>query len=311
MWLSRLFHRYFVALDETKAHLEALGLPAQRITVTGIPIDPIFSLPIDRAATRRTYGLDVDKTTLLLSAGALGVGPTEVIVRHLMSLRHRPQTIVVCGKVTNCARRSFPLPARTIRRSASWASRSTRIVRISDLFIGKPGGLEPVQRSPVVFHGDCFADSGQEGGTATTCWKRALIKCISHDHCFQDRSPLYDPATAAMAERARAIGPRRGPPVVRTLLEDDLPPLVLDEEKREAMTLAATGEVGNEQFLLGWQPRRIRPKAATTARISRKRTGPPPAWRCGTAGGQPIFWNRYEEISRVVRRLTQCVSHGD
>jgi hypothetical protein len=31
---------------------------------------------------------------------------------------------------------------------------------------------------------------------------------------------------------------------VRTLLEDDLPPLVLDDEKREAMTLAATGEVG-------------------------------------------------------------------
>jgi processive 1,2-diacylglycerol beta-glucosyltransferase len=40
MWLSRIFHRYFVALDETKVHLEALGLPAERISATGIPSIP-------------------------------------------------------------------------------------------------------------------------------------------------------------------------------------------------------------------------------------------------------------------------------
>src|SRR6478609_3411184 len=43
MWLSRLFHRYFVALDETKVHLEALGLPGERITISGIPIAPEFA----------------------------------------------------------------------------------------------------------------------------------------------------------------------------------------------------------------------------------------------------------------------------
>ena len=57
MWLSRMFHRYFVAIDETKAHLEALGLPAERITVSGIPIDPVFAQPVDRAAVRVRYGL--------------------------------------------------------------------------------------------------------------------------------------------------------------------------------------------------------------------------------------------------------------
>ena len=29
MWLCRTFHRYFVALEESKAHLEVLGLPAE------------------------------------------------------------------------------------------------------------------------------------------------------------------------------------------------------------------------------------------------------------------------------------------
>jgi len=71
MWLTRIFQRYFVAIDETRAHLEALGLPGERITVSGIPIDPVFTEPVDRRATRLRYGLDPGRTTLLLSAGAL------------------------------------------------------------------------------------------------------------------------------------------------------------------------------------------------------------------------------------------------
>jgi len=58
MWLSRVFHRYFVAIDETRAHLEALGLPRERITVSGIPIDPVFAEPIDRRAVRLGYDGD-------------------------------------------------------------------------------------------------------------------------------------------------------------------------------------------------------------------------------------------------------------
>src|ERR1700709_337579 len=65
MWLSRTFHRYFVALDETKAHLEALGLPGERITTSGIPIDPVFAEPVDRAAVRASSRLPPERTTLL------------------------------------------------------------------------------------------------------------------------------------------------------------------------------------------------------------------------------------------------------
>ena len=53
MWLSRAFQRYFVALDETKAYLEMLGLPPERITVSGIPVDAAFVGPIDRIAECR------------------------------------------------------------------------------------------------------------------------------------------------------------------------------------------------------------------------------------------------------------------
>jgi len=34
---------YFVACEETKVHMVALGIPPETIHVTGIPIDPAFS----------------------------------------------------------------------------------------------------------------------------------------------------------------------------------------------------------------------------------------------------------------------------
>ncbi|HET6410137.1 MAG TPA: glycosyltransferase, partial [Chthoniobacteraceae bacterium] len=143
MWLSRIFHRYFVALDETKAHLEALGLPSERISATGIPIDPIFSVPVDRAAVQASFGLSAGNPTLLLSAGALGVGPTEMVVRRLLELRHDTQTIVICGKSEELQDQIRDLVGADNPRFhiLGYTDRMHELMQISDLFIGKPGGL--------------------------------------------------------------------------------------------------------------------------------------------------------------------------
>ena len=39
-WITRAFHWYFVAQEEDKIHMEGLGLPGDRIYVTGIPLEP-------------------------------------------------------------------------------------------------------------------------------------------------------------------------------------------------------------------------------------------------------------------------------
>lgn len=142
MWLTRTFHRYFVAIDETKAHLEALGLPPARITVSGIPIDPAFAEPIDRRAAFARYDLDHAKTMLLVSAGALGFGPTGIIVERLKQLRHDVQTIVVCGR-SEALQQNI---AEAVRgdgrfRVLGYSERMFELMKMSDLFIGKPGGL--------------------------------------------------------------------------------------------------------------------------------------------------------------------------
>ena len=50
MWLCHHYEQYFVAMDETREHLSRLGIPAEKITVSGIPIDPVFAEPQGQGA---------------------------------------------------------------------------------------------------------------------------------------------------------------------------------------------------------------------------------------------------------------------
>ena len=246
MWLSRIFHRYFVALDETKAHLEALGLPAERITVSGIPIDPIFSVPVNRDEVRISYGLQPEKTTLLLSAGALGVGPTELIVKRLKQLRHDVQTIVVCGKSEE-VRARVTQAVRGQRgkfRVLGYSDRMHELMHISDLFIGKPGGLTTSEAlacglpmaifAPIPGQEERNADHLLEEGAGMRCNELTTLP-------FKIDRLLEDPARlAAMRVAAQTMGrPHAAQTIVQTLLDDHMPSFALDPEQREAIAQAA------------------------------------------------------------------------
>jgi len=63
MWLVHHYEHYFVAIDEARVYLEALGIPAQKITVSGIPIDPVFAVKKNKQEMRAKHGLAPDRPT--------------------------------------------------------------------------------------------------------------------------------------------------------------------------------------------------------------------------------------------------------
>jgi processive 1,2-diacylglycerol beta-glucosyltransferase len=65
LWFCRNFERYFVAIDEGRYYLESLGFPAEKITVSGIPIDPKFSIdkPKQEMRTKLTGSSHCDCST--------------------------------------------------------------------------------------------------------------------------------------------------------------------------------------------------------------------------------------------------------
>src|SRR5678809_1511688 len=68
MWLVHHYEHYFVAVEESRVYLEALGIPPEKITVSGIPIDPVFAIRKDKQEMRAKHGLAPDRTCLLYTS---------------------------------------------------------------------------------------------------------------------------------------------------------------------------------------------------------------------------------------------------
>jgi processive 1,2-diacylglycerol beta-glucosyltransferase len=147
LWLCEPCDHYFVAFDETRAHLEELGIEPARISTTGIPIDPAFARPKDRRAMRLKYGLAPDRDTILLSAGGFGVGKVEVVLEAILKIRHPAQVVVICGK--NEELRSKFEQQVVLRGSkenprvhiVGYTTAMDEYMAAADLIVGKPGGL--------------------------------------------------------------------------------------------------------------------------------------------------------------------------
>jgi len=146
MWLCHHYERYFVALDETRVHLERLGIEPSKITVSGIPIDPIFAVKRDKSEMRRKHGLAPDRVTILVSAGGFGVGPMEQLLTSLMELRHPAQVIAICGRneelKTQVEQMASSRPAgNVLLKPVGYTTEMHELMAASDMLVGKPGGL--------------------------------------------------------------------------------------------------------------------------------------------------------------------------
>jgi processive 1,2-diacylglycerol beta-glucosyltransferase len=147
MWLCRHAEHYFVALEETRVHLEKLGIPAGRVSVTGIPIDPVFAERKDKREMRAKHGLLADRTTILLSAGGFGVGPVEHMIESLSGLEHAAQVVALCGRNEELRARVERLaervaaPRRLAVKAVGHTKEMDEYMSASDILLGKPGGL--------------------------------------------------------------------------------------------------------------------------------------------------------------------------
>lgn len=249
MWLSRSFHRYFVAIDETKAYLEMLGFPSERITVSGIPIDPLFQQPIDRIEAKLSLQLNPDRPVLLLSAGALGQGPAEFMVERLLNMRGHAQTVIVCGRNDELKQRVIKLvgPQSEKFRVLGYTDQMHRLMKMADIFIGKPGGMTTSEAiacglpmcivAPIPGQEERNSDHLLEEGIA--------VKCNDLTTLPYKLEQLLDNPARLLEMRANALRfakPHASSCIVETLLEDHLPHLSFTKHQQAAIAFAARTE---------------------------------------------------------------------
>lgn len=189
------------------------GVPAHKIVVSGIPIDPVFAAPYDVATSKRAAGLSLERPTVAVLAGGAGMGPLVEVVEHTgRAVSGAADLVVVCGRNdalrARAQRAADALPGRV--RVLGFVDPIVELLRGADVVVTKPGGLTtseclalgkatvfyeaaPGQESANArFAADLGA--GLEGGApATTALAAAeLVRSYA--------------ARAALAARARRVG---------------------------------------------------------------------------------------------------------
>jgi processive 1,2-diacylglycerol beta-glucosyltransferase len=230
MWLCRHHEQYFVALDETSEHLARLGIPRENLTVSGIPIDPVFAEAKDKHAMRAKHGLDPNRVTIIVSAGGFGVGPIEHIMTSLLEMRHPAQVLAMCGRNEELLEQVSAIASGAGAESnvrihpIGYTTEMDEYMAASDLVIGKPGGLTMSEAlakglvfvivNPIPGQEERNADHLLEEGAAIRCNNLPVL-------AYKIDRLLDDPARFASL-RANALQlarPRAAFTIVERLLE--------------------------------------------------------------------------------------------
>jgi processive 1,2-diacylglycerol beta-glucosyltransferase len=109
----------------------------------GIPVDPIFNKKLDRQLLKSWYGIDQERTVILVMGGGQGLIPIREIVMALQEVRHPIHIIAVAG-----GNRSLRTKLEDVRERCrtpltiyGYVNEIDALMEMSDLLISKPGGL--------------------------------------------------------------------------------------------------------------------------------------------------------------------------
>ena len=143
-WIHPRVDEYCVPAAEVRDGLLARGIPAHRITVTGLPIERKFLRALDRAAIARRLDLAPDRPVILVMAGAYAMlGGVGDVARVLARFPRPLQALVVCGHDRRLADQvrarmaDSPHPFQVFE----YVDNVEELMAASDLLITKAGGV--------------------------------------------------------------------------------------------------------------------------------------------------------------------------
>lgn len=142
VWLAKGVDLYAVALPETKEKLMQWRVPADKIRLTGIPVEKKFLVNPPTLETRGRLRLDLLAFTVLITSGGGGIGSMKNIVEGLLELKKPIQILAVCGTnqplfhVLSSVAVDHPL-----LKVFGFVHHMQELMAASDLVIGKGGGL--------------------------------------------------------------------------------------------------------------------------------------------------------------------------
>ena len=210
-WYAEEVEHWFAPAEPVAEHLRRWHVEPDRITVSGIPVHPKWTRPLDRRQVLADWRLPADRPVVLLSGGTeFTCGPVVKIARQIAAARGDVYLAVLAGRNKKLLARLARLPeAGKQIVGIAFTDRIHELVEACSLMVTKAGGLVTAEclakATPMVLLPPV---PGQESGNAAYFVDRgaAVVARRARDVAEHVRRLLADPdRLAEMAEKARGL----------------------------------------------------------------------------------------------------------
>ncbi len=142
-WVVQPTDMYVVAGEDARNDLLRWKVAPEKISVLGIPVEPVFSKPADPDKIRSSLGFGKSIFTILVIGGGFGVGPIEDIVNVVNSMSCPIQLVTVCGHNEELVKKLEALKIRddVKMKIFGFIDNVYEYMGISDILISKSGGI--------------------------------------------------------------------------------------------------------------------------------------------------------------------------
>ncbi|MCL6453335.1 MAG: glycosyltransferase [Alicyclobacillus sp.] len=223
-WVQPELDHYYVPTPLLRAALCERGLDSAKITVSGIPVRPVFSA-IGTPTTARARLRWPEVPTVLFMCSALGtLGGVYEACQALLDSREVFRLVVVCGRDEALAERLRTLPPQGRGhdiRVLGFAHNIADLMRASEIVITKAGGITlsealALERPMVIYR----PLPGQELGNARFAARRGAARIAKTPETLRAEVEMLladDQLRRRMAARARQIA---HPDAARRIAQD-------------------------------------------------------------------------------------------
>src|SRR3989338_1936721 len=142
-WIYNQVDYYITPSRDVTERLIKKGVLQEKIKSLGIPFDPKFNTPADKAKLMRRLRLMPETPTILIMGGGQGLGPIKTIIKSLEKVKQGIQEIVVTG--TN--KKLYKTLKRRVKKYKKkvlvfgYINNIHELMDISSIIITKPGGV--------------------------------------------------------------------------------------------------------------------------------------------------------------------------
>ena len=142
-WIHKGVDYYVVPSEDTGERLEKKGVPSEKIKAFGIPVDPKFTVKLDKRVIAQKLGFSLSAPIILIMGGGQGLGPIKEIVKSLIHSKSNLQMMILAGTNKKLIKWLKRMQSETPKPMVvfDFAKNVEELMEVATVAVTKPGGM--------------------------------------------------------------------------------------------------------------------------------------------------------------------------